>query len=435
MVQNALVLVNFIGVFLLHLFFGGSATVTHTIPAQVQVDNEQEFNIRISKGDAQGFAKLQMDFTADVSIKPVDVKGASYSYENNTLKLIWMSIPSDADFTVKLTMKPGLSADAKVKGKFSYLENNQRTDVDIPEYSFKISDGKTQEHPVAQQTPPDPVKEEKPATTQQTPPATTPLASGGSSVTCTRTVVPSGDKEFIVHLDINKGSVSSFARVEDVLPKGFKAQSIENKGGTFNFVDNKAKFVWMALPGDQSFRVSYKLIAQTAPAGNYNIMGDFSYIENDQTQKLTIAPSTVRVEAPAQPVAETPREEKKDDVAQVPVQQPKQAPVQQQPVANVGAPQKGIVYRVQVAAGRNNVERDYFSKVHNFGEDLIIENHEGWIKYTTGRYDVYAQARDKRETVNAGGHNFDGPFVTAYNEGQRITVQEALMITNQKWLP
>jgi hypothetical protein len=100
---------------------------------------------------------------------------------------------------------------------------------------------------------------------------------------------------------------------------------------------------------------------------------------------------------------------------------------------SIPSPETGVSYRVQIAAGPNTVGKQYFRTRHQFSEDFIIENHEGWVKYTTGTHKQYRGARDERERINAS-YNFDGPFVTAYNEGERITVQEALMITNQDWL-
>ena len=61
-----------------------------------------------------------------------------------------------------------------------------------------------------------------------------------------------------------------------------------------------------------------------------------------------------------------------------------------------------------------------------------IENHEGWVKYTTGEFNEYKTARNKREALFK--HKFPGPFVTAYNNGERITVQEALMTSKQDWV-
>ena len=50
-----------------------------------------------------------------------------------------------------------------------------------------------------------------------------------------------------------------------------------------------------------------------------------------------------------------------------------------------------------------------------------------------GRFDQYKEARNKRNDLNS--NEFPGPFVTAYNFGKRITVQEALIISKQNWIP
>ncbi len=86
---------------------------------------------------------------------------------------------------------------------------------------------------------------------------------------------------------------------------------------------------------------------------------------------------------------------------------------------------------MQILAAHKTTNQKYFKKRHNYSESFDIENHEGWVKYTTGEFQKYKSARDKRESLNE--FKFPGPFVTAYNNGDRITVQEALMISKQDW--
>ena len=91
-----------------------------------------------------------------------------------------------------------------------------------------------------------------------------------------------------------------------------------------------------------------------------------------------------------------------------------------------------IEYKVQILAAHKIASENYFSSRHNFIGKFDIENHEGWVKFTIGSFTKYQGARDKRENISS--HNFPGPFVTAYNNNERITVQEALMISKQNWL-
>jgi hypothetical protein len=72
--------------------------------------------------------------------------------------------------------------------------------------------------------------------------------------------------------------------------------------------------------------------------------------------------------------------------------------------------------------------------MHRYSGDFSIERHQGWIKYVTGSFGTYRDARDRRVSLVDAGHKFPGPFVTAYQDGTRITVQEALAISGQQWV-
>ncbi|MEM9053081.1 MAG: hypothetical protein AAGC47_13595, partial [Bacteroidota bacterium] len=104
-------------------------------------------------------------------------------------------------------------------------------------------------------------------------------------------------------------------------------------------------------------------------------------------------------------------------------------------IVDIPSPENGVYYRVQISAGRSNVKKSDFEKLYTFNEGYNLENHEGWFKYTTGYHQVYKSARDDRQRISAKYDKFLGPFVTAYNDGERISVQEALMVSAQKWYP
>lgn len=195
------------------------------------------------------------------------------------------------------------------------------------------------------------------------------------------------------------------------------------------------------------FQISYRLIPlQEGIQPPHALSGVFSYLKDDMTQSvnvvqgnfnpITITRNELIAMATAPPIEapKAPTPPVRPVTAQV---NERTLPGREQFAARTRLrsqlePGTGIYYRVQLAAGRKpvNVNR-YFSRL-NIKDEVRTELHEGWIKYSIGSFYNYKAARDYRIHIWNTTPVKDA-FVAAYNSGVRITVQEALMVTNHKW--
>jgi hypothetical protein len=300
-------------------------------------------------------------------------------------------------------------------------------------------------------------------------------------------------------LNVAKGDVSGFAKLQQILPNGFSAEAGESANATFSFKDQKVKFLWMALP-NEDFSVSYKISVDVSLSGNQIIDGTFAYIKDNETEKFIIPKDIISVQAdqaeaaqqaamdqiladqqskeeaaeaareeaaseeevaeevPAEEVVEEVAEEVAEEVVEVAeevveeveevaeevieeVVEEKPAPVKKEtPVpAKEEAPnyndsmmksKPGLVFRVQIAAGPNQVDPFFFKEKYGLSDAVVVEEHEGLFKYVVGEFGSYRPAKTFSNEMR-DNNGVVGPFVTAYNDGVRIHVKEALEIAGQ----
>jgi hypothetical protein len=414
MIKNILIGIAVLVFILLNaIFLTSDVEVKVKAPEKVKPGSEFDIEVSVKRGSASGFAKLEFELPDGLTATSVDSKNASFTFSDRKIKLIWMSLPEEEEFTVKfkLALSSAITEQFSFSGNFAYLSDNNKKTFSIAPQIIKIDSGE------------ETIPEEIIAPAQ-------PLA-----VSCNRAIVEQEvrKREFYVRITISKDNLTGFAKLQEVLPEGFSAEAVTTKGASFSFVDQKVKFVWMKIPEDAEFSVSYLVKVNPGIVGTYFINGDFSYVDEiGETRKCIINTYEINYTTDEAPVADVP--EVIPPQEQKPVPQVKEK-VQAPAITKTPAPQaNGVNYRVQIAAAHKLVKTEYFTKKYGIVNEIYTEMHEGWNKYTIGGYPEYRTARDNREQVK-NNHKLDtGPFVTAYNNRQRITVQEALMITNQKWV-
>lgn len=117
--------------------------VTQNIPSSAKTNSEFIVELTINKGNTGGFAKLQQDLPQGFTAVEDKTDKASFSFNNQSVKFIWTSLPTDKEF--KISYKVKVSADAigdkTISGKFSYVANNVKESVDIAPSKISIITG------------------------------------------------------------------------------------------------------------------------------------------------------------------------------------------------------------------------------------------------------------------------------------------------------
>ncbi|QQS52228.1 MAG: SPOR domain-containing protein [Bacteroidota bacterium] len=426
---------NLLIALILKLGFTDDIGITSEVPTQVVAGSSFEVKVTIKKGELASFSRLLQTMPAGLTATSVETANADFSFDDKKARFIWMNMPSEKEIMVSYTIKvdPRLKGQFSIASKFSYIADNERRTVTSQSGEITILPSPT--------TDPSLIVDINDYELLVIP--YIPVSGSEPQIACIRQApVPSPDgKGYIVNILVSKERKEKFAKIEETIPEGYKAEAVNERDAIFTFKKNTAKYLWMNLPASSFFLVSYKLVptgmgTKKAPT----LQGTFSYLEEAKT-------ITINIQQTPQDLAQVKSSEdlnlliqnigaaslaygQTDGVS-------KHIPVtnQKEPKSNKKTmlePEEGIYYRVQLAAGHSPVNVKRYFKSYKLEKEVRHEYHEGWYKYSVGSFPEYKVARDYREQI-WNSTTLDDAFVSAYNNGTRITVQEALMISNQRW--
>ena len=436
--KQLFILFNTISLVLLGIFTGDSVVkITNNLPEKMTAGKDYQVEFKLTKPAIQGFGMFQIELPDGVTLVQNPDSAVSYVLEGNIVKWVWASLPSDDEvpFNLNFNVASNLQGNVSFKARFYYIYNNDKAFVDMNPKQVEIENTEmTKAFENAA----------KDTTLVNAPAAVASNAEPPGNIVLNRTVTKgSKPNELIVTIKIKKGSTKGFARFSDDVLNGVTAKVIKGDGSSFSVADGKLKFVWVAVPDKEELEISYMLSTNTEKTTDLH--GEYSYLEDNQSKKvnmndltaefgdLTSAEPVVAVESVPEPVKEKPvvavAVPVKPKIKEQAIQEKVKDVVSSKPVRREGS----VSYYVQIGAFKNtNVNASVLKKLYHIKESIRSEFHDSYSKFMIGDHGEYKGARDHREETKRN-NGVPNAFVVAYNEGKRITVQEALMITNQKW--
>lgn len=462
MIKSLIVALNSLVLLFLGLFAGESISLEMETQGEVEAGTQFDVSVMIDKGDSESFARFSAELPRGLKAVSGSAENADFRFEGQQVKFVWMRLPNlpKLKLSYRVEVDPRLRGSFNLGGELSYIANNTRQTAIVAPRTIVIT--------------PSPLvtadKQLDLADYQTSIPAQRDIALSMLKVRCIRetpTLLSDG-QDYVVRILVNRGEALKFAKIEENIPKGYTAEPIDTKDAIFSCEDGVVKFLWMTLPAEELFTVSYRLIPEKGRVeGEPKITGAFSFVQNEATRTIAITQRSVRLQNMTTAELEGLVREAPLSVAQnsmsnldggtLEPQGPSEGGVEFEvkhqaiaPMSHGGrgggrrsrliqnmddfllAPESGVYYRVQVAAGHRPIDINRYFRRLSLHADVRTERHEGWYKYSVGSFKEYKQARDYRTEVWNTTPIRDA-FVAAYNNGNRITVQEALMITSQKW--
>lgn len=371
-----------------NLYLANVVSVTSNMPKAVRPGAVIPVTVTIDKGQVEGFGRFTCTLPKDFIATSTD---QNFSFSDNTITVLWVKLPQSSSFSFNFNIKvpEKCKSSFNFSAKFGYVENNEKRFAELKPQNVRVT----------------------------------------------------GTADEIIIDDNTKRISESTGKSDDL----FEVGSLDgNDYEITQTTETKTEYVSSKNNPDL---INNILSSNSAKPTMTNIDAEPSQIV--QTTTTTSTTTTTTTITPIEPVKTEPAAEKRLEVKSTAPEQKTTANSGQtkaKPTAtltnkNVEAkPAKNTVnntvsYKVQVAATHRKIKnsQNFFAK-RNITENVAVEKNGAWFKYTTAStFDTYQNARNQRNTIWESTP-IKGAFVVAYKGKKRITVQEALMLSNQKWV-
>lgn len=225
--------------------------------------------------------------------------------------------------------------------------------------------------------------------------------------------------------EISGAEPGAFVKWTEYIPEGCTCTVLESSGASLRKSQNQQIFLWFEVEKDQKLAPKYILNCAERPTPEA-FDGELEVAFGTETITSHIA----GVEWEVSPTArlENMGLNQSPDV---------------QSVAAHSAPNTGQLnpvgsleprFAVQLLANHRDLSEDEVAESTGYSQPFHIFRHQGWHKYLTDEVSTYADARELRSNIWTSTRATDA-FITASLEGDRITVQEALLMSHQSWIP
>ena len=351
----------------------------HDLPQSLAAGASYQATWSMDIHQTAGFARFQIQFPAGIQVSPSQLEGASFTFQDGKAKFIWTELPPQRTLELQLNM----SADDTFTGGvitqwFSFIEDGSRKDVEF------------EPHPLALAT-----EEKGSDTSSLAAQKNEPIQNDPKDIVIKRSWNSKGPSSGVMAIEITGFESGQFLKITEILG-GLTIVPLEDGASHIrDLFDNQLVYIWHTTPDVPMLRVSYEVAALDPSV----ITGTLATILHGEAVEHPIAPTETITSPPAV------REPNASDIA----------------------------FRLQVLATHQPLSGSQVQRTYAYPGEVKREKHQGWNKYTTGYFTAYKAARDKRVELRSS-YLFPGPFVAAYNGQRRITVQEALLISQQNWI-
>ena len=373
----------------------GGVVVEGRLSASPEPGASSPLTITVTKGSLEYFGRLLISLPSDCRLQARQLHGGGMTFDaqRNLAVISWLKLPEAQQFDLlfDLEVSPQASPGPRsFEWDFSFIRNNDRETVRPTPFHFEITPSGTTARP--QKTP----SESGLASAAEMP--NEDAKFGAPSAVGTTRMMRDGGLE--VHLEFDNIPSGGFVKCVESFPEGSRTNVTSGGGSTVQSSNGSISFVWFDYQPAGGITYMVQLNGLHAPS---DFIGTLSFILGDTAMDI--------------PVIDALRTEISSTTATV-----------------VEGDADNLWYEIQVAATKKRVVTDYFEQKLNFSLPLVEERDSMWVKYLFGHFDGYSSARNCREDFNER-FGFIGPFVVSKRNGQRISVQEALTKTGERWVP